>query len=165
MTRGQARNSLRWDGTRGVRTPRLRLKPTAHGTGYVDGAWWPRSDDLMTELPDLIAVLSVGRGAISRVMFNLSEWTTMPAELATGGRAVRLGAYRQQVTTQYSKPSATSVLTTCLPRQQFRDACFGDSRTSTKRQSPAQPPPLCARPWRAASSRTPWSNSRPKSSN
>src|SRR5690242_21739889 len=27
-------------------TPRLRLKPKAPQTGYVDGAWWPRSDDL-----------------------------------------------------------------------------------------------------------------------
>jgi len=53
----------------------------------------------MTELPDLIAVLSVRRGAISRVMYNLSEWTTTPAELATGGRAVRLDAYRQRSNT------------------------------------------------------------------
>ncbi len=27
-------------------TPRLRLKPKAPQSGYVDGAWWPRSDDL-----------------------------------------------------------------------------------------------------------------------
>ena len=96
MTREQARDSLRWDGTRGVRTPRFQLKPTAHGSGYVDGAWWPRSDDLMTELPDLIAVLSVRHGAISRVMYNLTEWRRTPTELVTGGRAVELGGYRGQ---------------------------------------------------------------------
>ena len=37
-------------------TPRLRLKPKAAMTGHVDGAWWPRSDDLAIELPDLLAV-------------------------------------------------------------------------------------------------------------
>ena len=96
MTREQARDSLRWDGTRGVRTPRFRLKPTAHGSRYVDGAWWPRSDDLMTELPDLIAVMSARQGAISRVMYNLTEWRLTPTELVTSGRAVRLDGYRGQ---------------------------------------------------------------------
>ena len=33
-------------------TPRLRLKPEAPHSGYVDGAWWPRSDDLTTVLPE-----------------------------------------------------------------------------------------------------------------
>jgi Family of unknown function (DUF5994) len=96
MTREQARNSLRWDGARGVRTPRFRLKLTAHGSGYVDGAWWPRSDDLMTELPDLIAVLSVRQGAISRVMYNLTEWRVTPTELVTSGRPVQLDGCRGQ---------------------------------------------------------------------
>ena len=41
-------------------TPRLRLKRKAPRTGYVDGAWWPHSDDLAAELPDLLAVLSAG---------------------------------------------------------------------------------------------------------
>ena len=42
------------------KTPRLRLKPKAPTSGYVDGAWWPHSDDLPIELPDLLAVLSYG---------------------------------------------------------------------------------------------------------
>jgi Family of unknown function (DUF5994) len=50
------------------KTPRLRLKPKAPMSGRVDGAWWPRSDDLTKELPDLLAVLSVRLGAIDRVM-------------------------------------------------------------------------------------------------
>ena len=90
MTRGQAGDSSRWDATRGVRTPRFRLKPTAHASGYVDGAWWPRSDDLMTELPGLIAVLSIRLGAISCVRYNNTEWRITPAELLSGGRVVQL---------------------------------------------------------------------------
>ena len=34
-------------------TPRLRLKPKAPHSGYVDGAWWPHTRNLSTELPDL----------------------------------------------------------------------------------------------------------------
>ncbi len=78
-------------------TPRLRLKPRAPETGYVDGAWWPHSDDLTKELSDLLAVLSVRLGAIDRVLYNLSEWAKAPAKLATGGRhVVRLDGYRRQ---------------------------------------------------------------------
>ena len=59
-------------------TPRLRLKPKAPHTGYVDGAWWPRSDDLTTELPDLLAVLSVRHGPIDRVLYKLNDWAKAP---------------------------------------------------------------------------------------
>jgi hypothetical protein len=79
-----------------VHTPRLRLKPKAPCSGYVDGAWWPRSDDLTAELPDLLAVLSVRLGRIDRVLYNLSEWASVPAKLTTGGRVVRLNGYRRQ---------------------------------------------------------------------
>jgi hypothetical protein len=77
-------------------TPRLRLKPKAATTGHVDGAWWPRTDDLAAELPDLLAVLSVRLGAVDRVLFNLAEWATVPRRLTTGGRAVRLDGYQRQ---------------------------------------------------------------------
>jgi hypothetical protein len=71
--------------------PRLRLKPKAPTTGYVDGAWWPRSDDLGTELPDLLAVLSVRLGPIQRVIFNLGDWAKSPDEFEMGGKPVQLG--------------------------------------------------------------------------
>jgi Family of unknown function (DUF5994) len=94
MTLEQARSSLRWERTRVARTPRFRLKRTAHDGGYVDGAWWPRTDDLIAELPDLIAVLSVHQGAIRRVMYNLNEWRITPTEIVIGGRAVQLDGCR-----------------------------------------------------------------------
>jgi len=77
-------------------TPRLRLKPKAPHSGYVDGAWWPHSDDLTTVLPDLLAVLSVRLGRIDRVLYKLSDWSKAPTKLATGGGAVRLDGYRLQ---------------------------------------------------------------------
>jgi hypothetical protein len=79
-------------------TPRLRMKPKAPQSGYVDGAWWPRSDDLAAELPDLLAVLSVRLGRIDRVLFNSNEWAKPSAKFATGGRRVRLDGYRLQPT-------------------------------------------------------------------
>jgi Family of unknown function (DUF5994) len=77
-------------------TPRLRLKPKAARTGYVDGAWWPSSDDLAKELPDLLAVLSVRLGPIQRVMYNLGEWAIAPRKAVVGERVVRLDGYRRQ---------------------------------------------------------------------
>jgi len=79
-------------------TPRLRLKPKAPHSGYVDGAWWPHTDDLATELPDLLAVLSVRLGRIDRVMYNLDEWAKPSAKFAVGGHRVRLDGYRRQPT-------------------------------------------------------------------
>jgi hypothetical protein len=80
-------------------TPRLRLKPKAPQSGHVDGAWWPRSDDLAAELPDLLAVLSVRLGRIDRVLYNVNEWAKPPSrKLETGGRRVRLDGYGRQPT-------------------------------------------------------------------
>ena len=54
MTLNQARDARGSQRTTPKTRPRLRLKPKAPTTGYVDGAWWPRSDDLAIELPDLL---------------------------------------------------------------------------------------------------------------
>lgn len=77
-------------------TPRLRLKAKAPRSGLVDGAWWPRTDGLAEELPDLLAVLTVRLGPIERVLFNLNEWRKAAAKVSIDGRAVRLDGYRNQ---------------------------------------------------------------------
>jgi hypothetical protein len=79
-----------------AQTPRLRLKPKAPQSGYVDGAWWPHTADLVTELPDLLSVLSVRLGPIARVIYNVTEWGKAPAKFASGIRSVRLDGYRRQ---------------------------------------------------------------------
>jgi Family of unknown function (DUF5994) len=78
------------------RTPRLRLKPREGTSGAVDGAWWPRSDDLSAELPDLLAVLSVRLGGIDRVQYRLSEWKSAPRTLNAGAARVKLDGYQRQ---------------------------------------------------------------------
>ncbi len=86
------------------RTPRLRLKSKAPQTGHVDGAWWPRTDALVSELPDLLAVLSVRLGSIDRVLYNVDQWSTSPARLVMGDRKVRLDGYR------YQPPNSVGIL-------------------------------------------------------
>jgi hypothetical protein len=80
--------------------PRLRLEPKALSSGYVDGAWWPRSRDLAAELPALLAVLAVRLGAIPRVSYNLAEWDTAPRQIAADGVRVRLSGF-------WSRPAHT----------------------------------------------------------
>jgi hypothetical protein len=74
-------------------TPRLRLKRKAPISGFVDGAWWPHSDDLGAELPDLLTVLSVRLGNIERVRYNRAEWVNAPAKLRFADQLVRLDGY------------------------------------------------------------------------
>jgi hypothetical protein len=77
-------------------TLRLRLRPKAPTTGYVDGAWWPRSPDLPSELPALLAVLAVRLGQITRVSYNLTEWDAAPVRVTIDGGRTRLGGFRSQ---------------------------------------------------------------------
>jgi hypothetical protein len=75
---------------------RLRLKPEGPHSGYVDGAWWPRSADLTTEIPELLAALETRIGPVDRVLYKLSEWAHAPAKLPVGTRRIRLDGYRIQ---------------------------------------------------------------------
>jgi Family of unknown function (DUF5994) len=77
-------------------TLRLKLKPKAPTTGYVDGAWWPRSRDLSAELPALLAVLAVRLGGVQRVSYNLTAWDVAPHRITVDGRSVRLGGFHSQ---------------------------------------------------------------------
>jgi hypothetical protein len=97
MTLRDARSATDTRPTGPQSTPRLRFKPKAPSTGHVDGAWWPHSDDLPIELPDLLAVLSVRLGPIDRVTYNFADWATAPARFPAGGDTVRLsGLYQLQ---------------------------------------------------------------------
>src|ERR1700759_3625480 len=82
-----------------VRMPtglRLRLKPKAAPTGYVDGGWWPRSRDLAVELPALAHVLAVRLGRVTRVAFALEAWDTAPRQITVDGAVVRLEGFHSQ---------------------------------------------------------------------
>lgn len=75
---------------------RLRLKPKAPPTGYVDGGWWPRSRDLTVELPALVHVLAVRLGRVTRVAFALEAWGRPPRQLTVTGNPLRLEGFHSQ---------------------------------------------------------------------
>jgi hypothetical protein len=75
---------------------RLRLKPKAKVTGYVDGAWWPRTRDLTTELAALAEVLAVRLGPIERVAYALSAWDEAPRRTDLDGVRARLEGFIHQ---------------------------------------------------------------------
>lgn len=75
---------------------RLSMKPTAPTTGYVDGAWWPRSRDLPTELPTLLAALAVRMGRIASVSYSLASWEAAPRRITVVGNSVRLAGFHYQ---------------------------------------------------------------------
>jgi hypothetical protein len=75
---------------------RLRLKPKAPATGYIDGGWWPRSRDLSAELPGLANVLAVRLGRVTRVAFPIDAWGNSPRRITVDGSPVRLEGFHSQ---------------------------------------------------------------------
>jgi hypothetical protein len=80
---------------------RLRLKPAHQRRGFVQGAWWPRSTQLTTELPTLLAALSLRLGGrINRVIYDENGWAPAPLHLNFGGGEVILdGSAEQSINT------------------------------------------------------------------
>ena len=73
---------------------RLKTKPVSGSRGHVDGAWWPRSNDLTTELPELLAATRDRMGPIERVVFHRDDWEPSSLRLQFDGHKVRLDGYR-----------------------------------------------------------------------
>ncbi|MBF6413910.1 hypothetical protein IU441_12085 [Nocardia cyriacigeorgica] len=53
-----------------TRTPRLVMRERGEGCAGVDGAWWPRTDNLTTELHNLVTALTSRLGRTSRITFD-----------------------------------------------------------------------------------------------
>jgi len=69
---------------------RLRLAPPSGTPRLVDGAWWPRSYDLLTELPRLLAGLPPAWGHITRVTVGGATWSAVPGRMLVSNQVVRL---------------------------------------------------------------------------
>lgn len=70
---------------------RLNLVPVRAGQAVLDGGWWPRSWDPVTELPGLILALDARFGPIRQVLLNGGVWDRRFRRLAVGTRVVRMG--------------------------------------------------------------------------
>ncbi|MFC8247279.1 DUF5994 family protein [Streptomyces chartreusis] len=75
---------------------RLSLAPTGPAPALLDGAWWPRSRDLGTELPSLAAVLDPLWGRITRVTVNPTQWPVVPRKVPVAGHVVKVGWFRAE---------------------------------------------------------------------
>ncbi|MGW1875324.1 DUF5994 family protein [Streptomyces sp. NPDC001975] len=72
---------------------RLRLvsqSAQGHMPRRIDGAWWPRSPDLATELPRLLAGLPHAWGQVTSVLVDEAAWSPFPNRLLVANQAVRL---------------------------------------------------------------------------
>ncbi|WP_210590362.1 DUF5994 family protein [Streptomyces sp. GESEQ-35] len=75
---------------------RVALKsPT--GRGLLDGAWWPRSRDLATELPALADVLDPLWGRITRVAVNPMLWPVVPRKVTVRDRVLKVGWFTPEL--------------------------------------------------------------------
>jgi hypothetical protein len=76
----------------GLPSPRVSFAPGLMQRGAVDGGWWPRSRNALTELPGLITALDVLAGVrVQRVAVHRDEWDDIPRQLtADNGHFARV---------------------------------------------------------------------------
>ncbi len=72
---------------------RLQLKPYRSVSEHVDGAWWPRTTNLVDELPDLLASVSERLGPVVMVGYRRNGWQETPPLAEIGGNTVELLAF------------------------------------------------------------------------
>jgi hypothetical protein len=71
----------------------LRLEPAESREGSLDGAWWPRSRDITTELPALLTALTPHIGPVSRVGLDAASWDGLPTRLVVDDRVVHIDSF------------------------------------------------------------------------
>ncbi len=74
----------------------MTLKPATPVSGYVDGAWWPRSRDLAAELTDLVGALGARLGRVERIAYALSAWDSGPRRIDVAGYPARVEGFSYQ---------------------------------------------------------------------
>ncbi|NUR61390.1 MAG: hypothetical protein HOV87_22420 [Catenulispora sp.] len=71
----------------------VRLETIGPRGGVLDGAWWPRSQHIESELPALVSALAGYIGPITRVGLDATAWEDLPTRLVVDGRVVRIDSY------------------------------------------------------------------------
>jgi hypothetical protein len=69
---------------------RLRLTPQGNGPHAIDGAWWPRADDLTIELPCLIRALPHSWRQIAHATVNAAMWSPLPGRILIANHVIQL---------------------------------------------------------------------------
>jgi hypothetical protein len=68
----------------------LRMETTPKRTGTFDGAWWPRSRDIGSQLSSLVIALTARLGPIARVGLDTNDWDETPGHLVVAGHTIRI---------------------------------------------------------------------------
>ncbi|MFF4153595.1 DUF5994 family protein [Streptomyces sp. NPDC001651] len=76
---------------------RLALKSDGGSRGLLDGAWWPRSRNLSSELPALTDVLDPLWGRITRIAVNPEHWPVIPRAIPVSGHTVKVGWFTPEI--------------------------------------------------------------------
>ncbi len=82
-----------------TRPLRLHLSPDP-GSGLLDGVWWPWSDDLETEVADLVDHFPPEVGRVARVLFSRPDWSSHPRHVRVGRGMVKTGSFPSDDTHQ-----------------------------------------------------------------
>jgi hypothetical protein len=83
------------DGFRAGIDVRVSLRADAGSGGSpFDGGWFPRSNDLSVELPELIAELDRRGVRVERFTYALEAWRPLPRKVVVQDRVVRTGGFR-----------------------------------------------------------------------
>jgi Family of unknown function (DUF5994) len=72
------------------RENRLQLKPYRSATEHIDGAWWPRSPQLVDELPGLVSSVADRMGQVVMVGYHRDGWYETPRLAEIGGHTIEL---------------------------------------------------------------------------
>ncbi len=75
---------------------RLQLKPYRVVSEHLDGAWWPRSTNLVDELPDLAMSLADRLGQVVMVGYRRNGWDVTPPLAQIGGHTIELLGFIHQ---------------------------------------------------------------------
>ncbi|MFJ7064042.1 DUF5994 family protein [Streptomyces sp. NPDC101115] len=79
-----------------TRQARLALTPHTAMAGLLDGAWWPYTHELATELPPLVDALRDRFGRVTRITANPTPWPVAPYKVPVGGYVVHVGWFTDQ---------------------------------------------------------------------
>ncbi|MFF3488469.1 DUF5994 family protein [Streptomyces sp. NPDC002701] len=69
---------------------RLLMAPLGAGPRRIDGVWWPRTGDLLTELPLLLGALPYSWARVASVTVSGSMWSSMPGRMLVANQVVEL---------------------------------------------------------------------------
>src|SRR5690349_8968373 len=78
-----------------IGTARMRLKPAGRSCGFIQGAWWPRATELSSELPAVLAALSLRLGPIHSVTYHEDDWSPAPLDIKHQGYHVVLSPHQE----------------------------------------------------------------------